>query len=258
MALKGQVGLKIMNEVIKYKPPKKNGPTAGNAHNVEWRVLVVDQLSMRMWWENILKPREPLRAMEAVYLITPSQKSVQALMNDFEDGKNMYKAAHVFFTEACPDPLFKELANHRVTKFIKTLKEINIAFIPTESQCALKSFSMNCASHVQRKKIKTLKEINIAFLPYESQVFSLDSPDTFQCSYDPGCAGVRMANMERMAEQIATLCATLGEYPSVRYRSDWDKNVELAQLIQQKLDAYKADEPTMGGDLKKPDHSSSF
>lgn len=34
-----------MNEVIKYKGPKKNGP---GQHNVEWRVLVVDKLAMRM------------------------------------------------------------------------------------------------------------------------------------------------------------------------------------------------------------------
>lgn len=34
-----------MNEVIRYKQVKKNGPPG---HNVEWRVLVVDQLAMRM------------------------------------------------------------------------------------------------------------------------------------------------------------------------------------------------------------------
>lgn len=41
--------LEIMNEVIKYKgPAKKSAPGKVAAQNVEWRVLVVDKLSMRM------------------------------------------------------------------------------------------------------------------------------------------------------------------------------------------------------------------
>merc|ERR1719273_860122 len=62
---------------------------------------------------------------------------------------------------------------------------------------------------------------------------------------------MRSYEMERMAEQLATLCSTLGEYPSIRYRADFERNAEFAQMVQQKLDAYKADEPSMGDGPEK-------
>ncbi|XP_013115155.1 protein ROP isoform X1 [Stomoxys calcitrans] len=239
MALKMLVGQKIMNEVVKYKPPppKKGGTAAAAAAskaNMDWRVLVVDKLGMRMvsactkmheisaegitLVEDINKKREPLPSMDAIYLITPSQDSVAGLIRDFENpARPMYRYAHVFFTEAVPDSIFE---------MIKAEKHL--------------------VNH-----ITCFREINIAFLALESQVYSLDSPDSFQCLYSPAFASIRAKHLERIAEQIATLCATLGEYPMVRYRTDWDRNIDLAAVVQQKLDAYKADEPTMGEGSEK-------
>ncbi|XP_033614086.1 syntaxin-binding protein 3 isoform X3 [Fukomys damarensis] len=203
----------------------------------EWKIMLLDEFTTKLLAscckmtdlleegitvvENIYKNREPVRQMKALYFISPTSKSVDCFLRDFASkSENKYKAAYLYFTDFCPDSLFNK---------IKT----------------------SCSKSVRR-----CKEINISFIPHESQVYTLNVPDAFYYCYSPvsGNANGKDAIMEAMAEQIVTVCATLDENPGVRYKSKpLDNASKLAQLVEKKLeDYYKIDEKSL---IKGKTHS---
>ncbi|XP_072276182.1 syntaxin-binding protein 3 [Pyxicephalus adspersus] len=190
----------------------------------EWKILLLDQFTTNLLTscckmtdllqegvtvvEDIYKVRQPVPDLKAIYFISPNEKSVECLVNDFKPKQCKYKASYVYFSDTCPDSLFTRLKS--------------------------------CAP----KTIKKCKEINISFFPKESQVFLLNVPDAFHLLYSPDKSVDKGSAMQTIAEQIVTLCATLDDNPGVRYKREQLGNAEeLAGLVEEKLvKYYMADE----------------
>ncbi|XP_064444791.1 syntaxin-binding protein 3 isoform X5 [Mirounga angustirostris] len=187
----------------------------------EWKIMLLDEFTTKLLAscckmtdllaegitvvENIYKNREPVRQMKALYFISPTSKSVDCFLRDFASkSENKYKAAYIYFTDFCPDSLFNKI----------------------KASCS--------------KSIRRCKEINISFIPLESQVYTLDVPDAFYYCYspDPSNANGKDAIMEEMAEQIVTVCATLDENPGVRYKRYKTDGKEKEAILEEDDDLW--------------------
>ncbi|XP_071760140.1 syntaxin-binding protein 3 [Centroberyx gerrardi] len=180
-----------------------------------WKILILDPFTTKLLSscckmsdlmsegitivEDLFRSREPVPEMKAIYFMSPNAKCVDAFIADFKL-KPKYKAAYIYFTDYCSDDLFNNM-------------------------------KLYCAKH-----IRVCKEISMSFLPQEAQVFTCDNPGAFQSIYSPHSQDKRKT-LETLADQLVTLCATLDEYPGVRYKkeSNMENAKSLAEMVDNKL-----------------------
>lgn len=189
----------------------------GSSHaEGQWVVLIVDGRTLRIVSsctrmydvmeenvtvvEHILKPRQPLPSLPAVYFLSPTDESVDALIRDWSEHAK-YASAHVFFSNALPDALLKRVAASPARPHVKSLKELNFDFLAVEPRC-----------------------------------FHLDTPAAMYRLYSPESPSL-LDECSSIAARLASLCVSMNEYPVIRYEhTERDVARRIAAQLQERLD----------------------
>ncbi|KAI8820209.1 Sec1-like protein [Fimicolochytrium jonesii] len=211
MAIKDLLRRKILDDMIKaVNPPGK------------WKVLVVDEEALRilntavkqsdltdgnvMAVEGLAKRRQPFPDRDVIYFIAPDPASVQRIVDDFATQKPPYARVHIYSTAPLPDPLFDKIKRSPVSPFISAFKELNVDF----------------SAH-------------------ETHVFTVDVPNALKTAFNPQSPSLQNYELDRTAKRLASVLASLGDYPYIRYYDPTPGATEspagkFANLVQADLD----------------------
>jgi syntaxin-binding protein 1 len=188
-----------------------------------WKVLIVDEHAMRVISsavgmydimerkvtivESLEKKRASFPDMGAIYILEPSETSVRAMIADFSGTPLYGKAVFLYFLGRLPDVLLDQIKR--------------------------------CAPLL--KRLKSLVEINIDFLAKEERAFTFDMRDSFAPLYlRKGSTSAELS----IAQRLVTVCATLNEYPHIRYKESSGVCNSLASLFKLKMDEFVAQNPS--------------
>lgn len=191
----------------------------------QWMVLVVDPESLRVISssigmynlmehhvsivENLVKKRAPFKDQCVIYLMEPKEESIVQLIRDWTPCKDrkgpLYgNTVFLFFLGRLDDELFR---------LIKGCKELV-------------------------KRIKVLKEVNLDFLTKDAQAYHFDikEPHVYAELYLSKSKDNPMHHA--IMSKLVTVCATLNEYPHIRYPVNNKLCKQLAFLFQQKMNDF--------------------
>lgn len=164
----------------------------------------------------IIDARRPSQNyLEALYIVEPTAYNIDCIAADYTRVPPRYAGANIFFTSALTRDLHRKVKNSSIGPHLRMLDQANIDFIPMESL-----------------------------------TFSLGDPYALEKFYNEKCADLLAKCLNKIALKLVSLCATLGEYPIIRfYESDNTDRMSrklpymLAKEFQNELDAYARNHP---------------
>ncbi|XP_020591408.1 SNARE-interacting protein KEULE-like [Phalaenopsis equestris] len=168
-----------------------------------WKVLIMDKLTVKIMScsckmaditeegvslvEDIYKRRQPMPSMDAIYFVQPTKENVAMLLSDMSGRSPLYKRAFVFFSS----PISRELVYH--------IKNDGSVF----------------------PRIGALSEMNLEYFAIDSQGFITDHERALEDVFGDNAEILQTHNafIHSMATRIATVFASLREFPYIRYRA---------------------------------------
>ncbi|KAL4875968.1 Sec1-like protein [Aspergillus karnatakaensis] len=100
-------------------------------------------------------------------------------------------------------------------------------------------------SQMAQEQIAGFQTISIDYYPRESRVVTFRDPWSFPILFHPGCNNLIREHLATLAHKAVSLCATLGEYPVIRYYRPRTPTHEasvlcshLARFVQEELDQF--------------------
>jgi len=160
--------------------------------------------------EDLTKKRAPYRQSAPIYFLTPTLDSVNRLIEDWTPSKKkqpLYAdTIFLYFTKTLPDDLLQK---------IKACKPLV-------------------------KRLKVFNEVNIDFIASEVRAFHFDMEASFAPLYrkNPTPSEDTLSIFSSITSKLVTLCASLNEYPHIRYRTSSPIASNLANHFHQKLTEY--------------------
>jgi len=163
--------------------------------------------------EDLMKKRAPFRDQSALYFVEPNEESIGKIIQDWTPEKGskgpLYgDTVFLYFLGRLTDELFGK---------IKSCKELV-------------------------KRIKVLKEVNLDFLTKEAGAFHFDMGKSSSIYSDLYLSnskeGSPSALEDRIISKLVTVCATLNEYPHVRFPAKNPLCKNLSFLFQQKMNEF--------------------